>query len=91
MGQDVDRLARLLGRGDCLDQAEPVAADLAVDLDILVGDCAGAGVGRVHPGRRRERRERPLHLVNSPSQIDRGRPRRGQHLAGMVERRVGSI
>src|SRR4029077_15425461 len=45
VGENVDRLARLLGRRDRLDQSKPVSADLAVDADILLGDLAGAFVG----------------------------------------------
>lgn len=45
MGEDIDRLARLLARRDRLDDGETVLADGAVQPNILVGDLTGAPVG----------------------------------------------
>ena len=42
MGQHVDALARLLPRGDRLDQAKAVPADALVDGDVFLGNFAGA-------------------------------------------------
>ena len=45
MGEDVDRFAGLLGRRQAAKDLEAVCADRAVDLDVLVGDSLGLGVG----------------------------------------------
>ena len=90
VGQDIDALAVLLGRGDLLDQGKAVLADAPVDGDVLVGNLGGARVGRVGALRRRQRPQQRAHFVERPAQIDRGRPRRDQRLIGAVERGVGA-
>ena len=45
MRQDVDRLARLLALGDLADDLEPVPADGAVELDVVVGHVGRSGIG----------------------------------------------
>ena len=80
MRQDVDGFAGLLGRGDRLDQRQTMPADFPVDRHILFGDLTGALIGGLARAEGGSGRKRPPHLVERPFQIDRGRPRRDQHL-----------
>ena len=66
-------------------------ADGAIDLDILVRDAGGLGVGRRGPRMRGERGEVLSHRIQRPAQVDRGRPRGGELLARRVERRVARV
>ena len=89
--QDVDRLARLLALGDLADDLEPVAANGAVELDVVVGHLGRAGISGLGATSGRKRLERLAHLVQRPAQVDRGRPRRVQRLPGRVEGCIGRV
>ena len=75
MGEDVDPFARLLPGGDLLDDGEPVAADGAVEFDILVGDLGGALVGGGDALGHGQRLQELAHFIQRPAQVDRGRTR----------------
>ena len=90
MGEDVDALA-LLVLGMRPDDAKPMLADPAVILHVLVADLRGAGVGSGKARIPRQVAHRLLHLVERPAEIDGGRARGGERLAGAVERLVGLI
>ncbi len=66
-------------------------ADRAIDLDILVGDSPGLGIGCGGARLRGERGEMLADRVQSPAQVDRGRPRGGKLLVCGGERRVARI
>ena len=91
VGQDVDRFAGLLGRGDLPDDLQAVLADAAVELDILVGDLGGPPIGGLGALGRRQGRQHAAHLVQRPAQIDGGRARLVQLVPDLVERRVRRI
>ena len=87
MGEDVDgRAAFLLGMR--ADDAEPMLADLAVGLDVLVADFGGAGIGGGDALVARLVAHGLLHLIERPAEIDGGGTRGGEHLASMLERFV---
>ena len=46
VGENVDRLSRLLARGYALDDVETVAADALVDGDVLIRDLGGTRTRR---------------------------------------------
>ena len=60
----------------------------AVGLDILVADFGGAGESRGDALVARLIADGLLHLIQRPAEIDGGRARGGEYLAGMVERFV---
>ena len=91
MGEDVDRFAGLLVRGQAAKNLEAMPADRAIDLDVLVGDSLGLGIGGGGPRLRGERGEMLADRVQSPAQVDRRRPRRGKLFVRGVERRVARI
>ena len=73
------------------EELEAVAADRAVDLDVLVGDSRRLGVGGVAAGLGGERRETFARRIQGPAQVDRGRPGGGKLLLRGVERGVARI
>ena len=91
VGEDVDALARLLARGDRLDQLRPVHADGAVGLDVGVADLGGALVGGGDAPLARQVAHGGAHLVQRPAQVDGGRALLGEVADGAVERLVGGI
>ena len=91
MGEDVDRLAGLLGGRQLAKDVEPVAADRAVDLDVLVGDSLGLRVGGRGARLRGEGREKLANRIKSPAQVDRGRTGGCELVARGVERRVALV
>ncbi len=74
MGEQVDRLAALLGR-DRLDQRQAVAADRLVDGHILLADLGGAAVGGRDARGAGLVAHRRRHLVERPFEVDGGRAR----------------
>ncbi len=84
MGKDIHPPAILLP-GDLADHLEPVEADVAVDLDVLVADLGGALEGGVGAGVGGKRLKHPVHLVERPFQVDRRRPGGVQKVIGFLE------
>ena len=91
MGEDIDRFAGLLAFSQPPEELEAVAADRAVDLDILVGDSRRLGVGGGGARLRSERPETRARRVQRPAQVDRGRPGRRKLVPRGGERRVARI
>ena len=91
VGEDVDRLARLLPRREIADDRDAVSAHGAVDRDILIGDLRGLGVSRRGALGGIERPETVARGVERPAQVDRGRPRRVEPLPGRIERCVARV
>ena len=90
MRQNLDRAAAFaaLRRGD---QIDTVVADRAVDRDILLGNLGGAGERGVMPAARRQREERTAHRFKRPTQVDRCRPGRGEHVDRARQRRIRRV
>ena len=84
MGEDIDgRPALLLGMG--ADDPDPMLADLAVRLDILVANLRGAGEGRRHALVTRLVAHGLLHLIERPTEIDGRGAGGGERVAGAIE------
>ena len=66
-------------------------ADRAIGLDVLVADLRRAGVSRGDARLARLVAHGLLHLIERPAEIDGGRARRGELLAGVIEPLVGGI
>ncbi len=73
------------------DQAEPVLADAAADLGILVADLGGAPVGGLAALAGRQGRQQRPQIVERPAQVHRRRARLQQHRVGAGQHRVGRI
>src|SRR5262245_28185190 len=84
MGEDIDPLAPLL-LGMRANDPEPMLADPAAGLHVLVADLGGASVGSGKALLARQVAHGVSHLVERPTEIDGGGSRRGQGLAGAVE------
>src|SRR6202042_2840152 len=91
MGEDIDGLAGLLPRRQTAKDLEAVAANRAVDLDILVGDSLGLSVSGGGPRLGSQRGEMLADGVQRPAQVDRGGPGRGKLAERGVERGVAPI
>src|SRR3546814_6196835 len=63
----------------------------AVQLDLLVADGGGAGIGSGGAGLGGKRPHGLHHPVQRPFEVDRGRARRKQPVMGGIERGVGRI
>src|SRR4029077_14770381 len=87
MGEDVDALA-LLALGMRPNDPKPMLADPAVILHVLVADLCGSGIGCGQARVPRQIANRLLHLVERPAEIDCGRARGRERLAGTIERLV---
>ena len=90
MGEDVDRCAAFL-LGMRADQPEAMLADLTVGLDVLVADFGGTGEGGSNPSVARLVAHGLLHLIERPTEIDRGRTRGGKDRASPLQRLVGRV
>ena len=91
MGRNIDRLAGLFPRRQAAKDLEAVSADRAIDLDILVGDSLGLSVSGCGARLRDQRSEMLADRVQSPTQVDRGRPGGGKLVACSVQRCVAWI
>ena len=78
-------------RRDRLDQRRSMAADLPVDGDVLLADLGGAAIGGGEPLLARAVAHRRRHLIERPSEVDRGRTGGEQHRPRALERFVGGI
>ena len=86
-----ERIEPLAARLQAADLAQPVLADAAADLGILVADLTRPPVGRLAPLRRGQGPEQRAQIVERPAQVDRRGPRFHQHGVGAGEHRVGGI
>ena len=73
------------------DEAQPVFADAAANLGILVADLGGAAVGGLAAVGGRQRRQQCALVVERPAQVDRRGPRLQQHRVGTCQHRIGRI
>ena len=91
MGEDVERLRPFFFAAASLQNLEAVLADGAAHLDILVRDLRGLRPGDRGALLARMVAQHVAHALQRPAQIDRGRPRLGEHVVRAVERLVRRI
>src|SRR3984957_21247502 len=91
MGENADRLAGLLPRRQTAKDLEAVAANRAVDPDILVGDSLGLSISGRRARLRGEGAKMLADGVQRPAQVDRGRAGRGKLAVRGVERGVARM
>ena len=91
MGEDVERPAGGLVRGEGAEQRQPGLADAAVDRDILIAKGGGEVARPRSAGSRRQRLQVRAGAVERPAEVDGGRPGREQRGVRPVQSRVGRI
>ena len=91
VGENVDRLAGLLARGDLANDFQPVPADAAVQFHILVGDLGGAPVGSRGAVGLGNAAQKAAHFIQRPAQIDCGGACLVELFPHRIECGIGSI
>ena len=77
--------------GDGAHQVQPVLADAAVDRHVLVDDLGRAAIGGRSAPALRQQAQGAAHLVERPSQVDGGRPRRLEPGIGRLQARIRGV
>src|SRR5262249_28873299 len=91
MGEHIDRRTRRLIGSNCGNELGAVAADRAIDGDVLVADLGGTTVGGLKARGAWPVADRGHHFVERPFEVDGGRTSRQEPRIGAFERLVGRI
>ncbi len=91
MGEHINTLARSLLCGDCLNDVEPVDANLPAALGVVVTNLGCASVGRRHAIGLGERCEMSSHLLERPFEIDGGGALFCEMSDGVCYRGIGCV